>query len=69
MDLSLSDQGPGRDGGGVSGFTTKGPSKATLKKKFVSCVAGDRNYGQPGGREMLLVYFRCFFFGKKMMKS
>ena len=37
-------------------------SKATLKKKFVSCPAGGRNYGQSGGRKLF------FLGGKKMMK-
>ena len=42
---------------------------ATLTKKFVSCPAGGRNYGQSGGRKIL--FFSVFFsfsFGKKMIK-
>ena len=48
--------------------------EATLKKKFVSCVAGARNCGQLSGRKKKKIRF--FFFwggggggGKKMMKS
>ena len=37
------------------------------KKKFVSCTAGGRNYGQSGGRK---IFFFFFFFGfcKKIVK-
>ena len=31
-------------------------SKATLKKKFVSCTAGGRNYGQSGGCKIFLFF-------------
>ena len=49
-------------------------SKATLKKKFVSCTAGGRNYGQSGGCKLKKIrVFLCVFFflgggGKKLVK-
>ena len=36
-------------------------AEATLKKKFVSCTAGGRNYGQSGGRKKNSVFFFFFF--------
>ena len=37
--------------------------QATLKKKFVSCPAGGRNYGYSGGRSFS--FFVLFFFCKR----
>ena len=42
--------------------------KATLKKKFVSCTASGRNYGQSGGRKLFFFFSFFFFFGKKIVK-
>ena len=43
--------------------------EATLKKKFVSCVAGDPNHGHSGGRKFFFFLFFFFlFFGKKITK-
>ena len=40
---------------------------ATLKKKFVSCVAGGLNYGHSGGRKFF--FFPFFFFSvRKLLK-
>ena len=41
-------------------------NKATLKKKFVSCVAGGPNHGRSGGRKF---FFSIIFFCKKITNN
>ena len=54
--------------GRVTKTTRLENTKATLKKKFVSCPAGGRNYGHSGGRKFFFFFLFLFFFGKKITK-
>ena len=45
------------------GIRSRTKNEATLKKTFVSCTVGGRNYGQSGGRKIFFFPVFFFFFG------